>query len=219
MNLVREYKYCLKCDISKFYPSIVHDILFAILQKKIKCKPTLELLENIVYSVSGGKNVPIGNYTSQWLGNLYLNELDMFVRHTLKVRGYLRYCDDFCLFSDDKKELQRWRQEIGQFLWTALALKYSKDAVFPVTQGVDFLGYRHFPNKILVRKSTAKRIKRRMAALPGQYKAGKITLEKYRSVVASIKGWLRWANTHHLQLSVNLEEIEKDVLGEYQKIC
>lgn len=218
MGLVRQYGYCLKCDISKFYPSIVHDILFEILKRKIKCPPTLDLLHNIIYSIDGATNVPIGNYTSQWFGNLYLNELDMFVKHELRVKGYVRYCDDFCLFSDSKHKLQEWRRRIDDFIGERLGLRYSKDSVFPVKCGVDFLGYRHFPNKILLRKSTAKRVKKRLARLPWQYRHGKITLEQYRSSVASTWGWLKWANTHNFQLAVRLEELQKDVNEQRKKI-
>ena len=78
MEFVRKNKYCLKCDISKFYPSINHEILKLIIRKKIKCKRTLNLLDTIIDSIDGETNIPIGNYLSQWFGNLYLNELDMF---------------------------------------------------------------------------------------------------------------------------------------------
>jgi len=99
MEFVRKYKYCLKMDISKFYPSVDHDIMYAIIQRKIKCLDALWLLKNIIYSVPNGKNVPIGNYTSQWMGNLYLNELDHFIKHDHHVKAYIRYCDDFLIFT------------------------------------------------------------------------------------------------------------------------
>jgi hypothetical protein len=99
MEYVRKNSYCLKCDISKFYPSVNHDILYDILQRKIKCIDTLWLIKDIIYSYTGnGNNIPIGNYTSQWFGNMYLNELDTYVKHELRCKDYLRYCDDFCLF-------------------------------------------------------------------------------------------------------------------------
>jgi len=194
--------HCLKMDIRKFYPSIDHDILFDIVQRKIKCPDTLWLLEDIIYSIPGGKNVPIGNYTSQWLGNLYMNELDLFLKHEMKIEHYIRYCDDFILLHRDKKFLHRMSKEIEAFLADRLALELSKNDIFPVRQGIDFLGYRHFPNYILVRKSTAKRIKRRMKELPGQLSRGKITPEQYISSVASTKGWLMWANSYNFQQSL-----------------
>ena len=211
MEFVRRNRYCLKMDIAKFYPSVDHDILYNIVQEKIKCADTLWLFREIIYSIPDGKNVPIGNYTSQWMGNLYLNELDSFVKHTLRVKDYVRYCDDFCLFHDDKKYLARLADEIETFLADSLALKLSKNSIFPVAQGVDFLGYRHFPTHVLLRKSTATRIRRRLRSLPGALAAGHITFEYFRSCIASIKGWMRWANTHHLRLATELTALERIV--------
>ena len=211
MEFVRRNKYCLKMDIAKFYPSVDHDILYNIIQKKIKCADTLWLFREIIYSIPDGKNVPIGNYTSQWMGNLYLNELDSFVKHTLRVKDYVRYCDDFCLFHDDKKHLGRLADEIETFLADSLALKLSKNSVFPVSQGVDFLGYRHFPTHVLLRKSTATRIRRRLRSLPAALASGKVTFEYFRSCIASIKGWMRWANTRHLRLAMELTALERIV--------
>lgn len=204
MNHVRRYKYCLKCDISKFYPSIDHNILLAIVRRKIKCKPTLALLENIVRSFDGDKNTPIGNYTSQWFGNLYMNELDQAVKHQHKMKAYIRYCDDFVIFDDCKKKLKSLQNWIGEFIRDKLMLKFSKASVFPVSQGVDFLGYRHFPQKILLRKGTAKRVFKRLKALPFLLQTGKITLEQYRSSISSTEGWLKWASTHNLKVRLNL---------------
>ena len=211
MEFVRRYKYFLKCDISKFYPSIVHDIMYSIVERKIKCKPTLRLIIDIIYSILGGRNVPIGNYTSQWKGNLYLGVLDTFVKQHLKVKGYVRYCDDFCLFSNSKRELREWKSAIREFLWSELGLKYSKAEVAPVSHGVDFLGYRHFSEKILLRKSTAKRVRRRLSRLPGMYRSGRISLEQYRSSVASTWGWLKWANTYNFRIAVQLQELQEDI--------
>ncbi len=211
MEFVRRNRYCLKMDISKFYPSVDHDILYDIIQRKIKCVDTLWLFRKIIYSIPDGKNVPIGNYTSQWMGNLYLNELDYFVKHSLRVKDYVRYCDDFCLFHNDKKHLARLASEIETFLADTLALKLSKNSVFPVTQGVDFLGYRHFPTHILLRKSTTTRIRRRLRRLPSALADGHISFEYFRSCIASVKGWMRWANTHHLRLAMELAALERIV--------
>lgn len=196
--------YCLKMDIRKFYPSIDHDILFEIVQRKIKCPDTLWLLEDIIYSIPGGKNVPIGNYTSQWLGNLYMNELDQFLKHEKRIKHYIRYCDDFILLYQDKRFLHKMAGEIENFLAEKLALTLSKNDIFPVRRGIDFLGYRHFPDRILVRKSTAKRIKHRMRKLPGELARGEISPDQYRSSIASTKGWLLWANSYNFQHSLGL---------------
>lgn len=207
MEFVRNYRYCLKGDISKFYPSVDHDILFDLVQRKIKCPDTLWLLEDIIYSLPGGKNVPIGNYTSQWFGNLYMNELDRFVKHTLKVKGYVRYCDDFCLFHNDKKFLHAALNRIRAFLAENLRLRLSKEDIFPVSRGVDFLGYRHFRKFILLRKSTAKRVKARLVRLPGLLARGKVSLEQFRSSLASTMGWLKWANAHNFKRSLGIDDL------------
>lgn len=208
MNHVRNYKYCLKCDISKFYPSIDHNILMSIVERKIKCKPTLILFEDIIRSFDGGKNTPIGNYTSQWFGNLYMNELDMELKHEYKEKTLIRYCDDFVIFSNSKKELHRLKNSIESYLIRKLKLRFSRWSVFPVVQGVDFLGYRHFPNRILLRKSTAKRVAKRLKALPSRIYKGKITLDQYRSSIASTEGWLKWANTFNLKTSLNINTLK-----------
>jgi RNA-directed DNA polymerase len=211
MEFVRRNKYCLKMDIAKFYPSVDHDIMFNIVRTKIKCHDTLDLFHKIIYSAPDGKNVPIGNYTSQWMGNLYLNKLDIFVKHSLRIKDYVRYCDDFLLFHDDKVVLNRAAGEISAFLADHLALKLSKCDLFPVSRGVDFLGYRHFPEYVLLRKSTSIRIRRRLCKLPGLLATGRITLDRFRGSVASINGWMQWANTHNFRLAVEFKRMEEMV--------
>jgi retron-type reverse transcriptase len=201
-GFVREYDYCLKCDVAKFYQSVNHDILFDIVKQKIKCPDTLWLIENIIYSYPGETNIPIGNYTSQWFGNLYLHELDILVKHDFKIKGYLRYCDDFCLFHNDKRVLNALAKEIKTFMADRLNLTLSKCDVFPVKHGVDFLGYRHFRDKILLRKSTAKRVVKKVRQLPGKLVSGQISDDQFISSLASISGWIKWANTHNFRRSL-----------------
>lgn len=207
MEFVRKNKFCLKMDIRKFYPSINHAILLKIIHRKIGDKKVLQLIDDIVNSIPGETNVPIGNLTSQWFGNLYMNELDKFIKHTLKIKCYLRYCDDFCLFSNDKKQLNDAKYQIIKFLDEELKLKLSKCDLFRTTQGVDFLGYRHFKNYILIRKSTVKRVKKRLAKVKKYYLAGKMPHDKFRSVIASTHGWFKWANSHNLSLKLQLDEL------------
>lgn len=207
MEFVRKHKYCLKCDIRKFYPSMHHDILFRIIQKKIKCPETLKILKDIIYSIPGGRNVPIGNYTSQWFGNLYMNELDQYVKHTNRIKNYARYSDDFVLFHDDKKHLREIAADLKAFLGVELGLTMSKCDVFPVTQGVDFLGYRHFPDHILLRRSTAARMKRRLRRLGKLFELGRVSIDRLRSSAASSLGWMRWANSYNLSISVRINHL------------
>ena len=198
--------YCLKMDISKFYPSISHEILFKLIQRKIKCEDTLDVFRDIIYSIQGGYNVPVGNYTSQWLGNLYLNELDQFVKHKLKGKCYIRYCDDFILFDKDKNYLKDCAAAMVSFLDEVLNLKLSKNRIFPVTHGVDFLGYRHFSDYVLLRKSSAVRIKRRLKKLPQLFHKGIVDKDQLRSSIASTTGWLKWCNSFNLSKSLDLTQ-------------
>ena len=207
-KFVKRNRYVLQCDVSKFYPSINHDILMEIIRRKIKDENMLWLIEEIVRSFPGNRNVPIGNYTSQWFGNLYLNELDMYVKHELRVKDYLRYCDDFLLFSDDKERLREISQKIKKFCNDKLALKLSRLKIFPTSKGVDFLGYQHKKEGyLLLRKSTKKRFKKRIKRLGWELKNGLIELDKARSTVDSIDGWMRHANTYYLRDKLGLKEI------------
>ena len=218
MRHVSNYKYCLKCDIRKFYPSIDHNILMGIVSKKIKCSRTLFLLEDIIRSFEGGKNTPIGNYTSQWFGNLYMHELDINLKQDHGVKTLIRYCDDFVMFSNSKSELNKLRVHIETFIKDKLDLTFSKWSIFKVVQGVDFLGYRHFPDKILLRKTTAKRVAKRIKGLPKLLMKGRITFDQYTSSIASTKGWLRWANTYNLKLNLKLEgESDERIPENYQQ--
>lgn len=212
MQFVKRNKYCLKCDISKFYPSVNHEKLLKIIKRKIKCKDTLLLLEEIINSIEGESNVPIGNYLSQWFGNLYMNELDQLIKHKYHIKDYIRYCDDFLLFSNNKEKLNQMKLIIEKFITEQLKMKLSKRDLFPVTQGVDFLGYRHFPQGyILLRKTTAKRVKKRLKSLFWKVKHKKISKESAISTIASTKGWLRWANTHNMSLSLKIMELETEI--------
>lgn len=212
-KFVRRYKYVLKCDVSKFYHSISHDVIKKIVRKKLKCKRTLALLDEIIDSsgscpeLSPGRGVPIGNLVSQWLGNLYLHELDIFVKQELRCKGYTRYCDDFVLFSDSKEELRTWAARIREFLAATLQLSLSKCEVFPSVHGVDYLGYRHFRRYILLRKSTAKRIKHRLANVRRNLDTG--DLAHLMGQVASAAGWMQHANTHNLRIVTMLKFLQR----------
>lgn len=203
---IPKYKYCLKCDISKFYPSIDHDIMYEVVQQKIKCPDTLWLLKDIIYSIGGGKNVPIGNYTSQWFANLYLDILDRWATCTLRVE-YMRYCDDFVFLSNDKNKLNYIKNRLPKLLAGERKLRLSKNELFPTSRGIDFLGYRFFPNGcILLRKRTARNIKRRMKWVRGKISQGNDPLD-YQSKVSSALGMLRWCNSFHLRKSMKLAKL------------
>lgn len=204
MKAVRRNKYCLKCDIHHFYPSIDQDILSRMYHKIIKDEKFLKIINDIIFSFPGGKNAPIGNYLSQWSGNLYLTPLDYFVKRKLKVRDYLRYCDDFMLFSDDKEFLHDCRRKIENFIKTELKLEFSKSDVFSIRQGVDFCGYRHFDNFVLLRKSTKTRERRKIEEIKRLSRDGSINKNTARASIDSILGWMRHAKTKNLKRSLDV---------------
>ncbi len=198
-QFVRRNKYCLKCDIHHFYPSIRHDILSGMFHKIIKDEKFMAVLYDIIYSFEGETNAPIGNYTSQWFGNFYLTKLDYYVKQELGIKDYERYCDDFMLFSNDKAYLHECRRKIEKFILDELGLTFSKAFVFDTKQGVDFCGYRTFGKYMLLRKSTAKRVKRRINHIYPKY-----TEEKRRASIASTLGWLKHCNSYNLKVKLGL---------------
>ena len=207
MEALRRNTFCMEGDIHHFYPSIWHIKLFNQYKAKIRDNRFLEVLEDNIYSFPGERNIPIGNLTSIWHGNFHLTQLDLFCKHKLGIHDYLRYCDNFWLFGNDKAYLHECRKRIEEFIWEQMGLEYSKANVFNVKQGVDCLGYRLFDNYILVRKSTAKRMKNNIAKLPEQFEAGELTVEQLRSKLASASGWLQHANAHNLAISMRIDEI------------
>jgi len=148
----------LKCDIKKFFANIDHEILKNILAKNINDADLLWLLNQIIDSFNPG--LPLGNLTSQLLVNIYMNEFDQFIKRKLKVKYYIRYADDFVVFSQDKTYLQNLISEISNFLEKGLRLKLHPDKVFIKTlaSGVDFLGWVNFPNYRILRTTTKRRM-------------------------------------------------------------
>jgi len=177
-------RYCLKMDVKKFYPSIDHGILKLIIRRKIKCPQTLRLLDEIIDSSPG---LPIGNYLSQYFGNLYLSGLDHWCKESIKIKYYARYCDDIVIFSNSKRHLHIIKDMISNYCELNLRLQI-KDTwqVFPTAiRGVDFLGYRFFGGYTLIRKSIVRNFKR------------KVRKSDHSSAV-SYYGWLKHGNGHRL---------------------
>jgi retron-type reverse transcriptase len=190
-------KYCLKYDISKFYPSMRHDVLMAIIRQKIKCPSTLWLLDEIVRSPGGDTNVPIGNYLSQYFSNLYLSPLDHWLKEEKHMRYYLRYCDDGVILHQDKQVLQTLLVEIGEYLQGIGLTLNKKTQIFPVdSRGIDYLGYRCFRNYVLLRKSSARNFKRKIRLIEQDHR--QMRPDAILSSVMSYAGWLEHCNAHHL---------------------
>ena len=151
-------RYCLKLDVSKYYPSINHDILKQKYRRKFKDPNLLWLLDEIIDSTEGNKGIPIGNYLSQYSGNFYLSQFDHWIKEVKQVKYYYRYMDDIVILSDNKADLHKINSEISVFLKKELDLNVKDNwQVFPTfVRGVDFIGYRTFEDFVLLRKSIAK---------------------------------------------------------------
>lgn len=158
----------LKCDIRKFFANINHSVLLSILQNYINDQKAIDLLKEIIESHSSKKmgiGLPLGNLTSQLFINIYLNEFDQFVKHRLKAKNYIRYADDFVIFSQNKGLLNEIIVEIYQFLEgrLKLTLNFNKVCIKSFASGVDFLGYITFPHHRVLRTRTKKRMFQRVS--------------------------------------------------------
>lgn len=206
-EFVRRNRYCLKCDIKQFYPSIDQNILSGKLHRIIKDDRFMEIVDDVIFSFPGGKNCPIGNYMSQWLGNYYLSFMDNYILHTLKCDGYERYCDDFLIFGSDKVKLKQDKREIREFLQRELQLDFSKAEIFDVKQGVDFCGYRHFGKYVLIRKKTALRLKRRFSKIQKALDAADYDIQKITGQLTSGNGLMKHACSYRFRQSVRYKEL------------
>ena len=199
--------YVLKADVRHYFDTVDHQILISIVRRMIKDEKVIWLLKTILNNHETevpGKGMPIGNLTSQFLANVYLNELDNFVKHTLKAKYYIRYVDDFVIFHKDKMVLERWRTEIDGFLKNTLKVELhpEKTRIVPLERGVTFLGFRIFYNCRLLKKSNVRRIWKRIRVLKEIYAKGKLTREE---ADLKIEGWFayaRFANTYKLRKRV-----------------
>jgi retron-type reverse transcriptase len=162
-----ETLWILKCDVRKFFASIDQKILISILQKYIPDHEVINLIQTVTdsfHSTAPGKGLPLGNLTSQLLVNVYMNEFDRFAKRELKAKYYLRYADDFVIMSRDRAWLTEILPNIRSFLNERLALKLhpNKISIATLASGIDFLGWVHFPDHLVLRTSTKKRMFRRL---------------------------------------------------------
>lgn len=153
----------LKCDIKKFFASVDQDILINILGQYIADKDIIGLLRKIISSFKSS-GLPLGNLTSQLFANVYMNELDQFIKHKMKVKYYIRYADDFVILSEDENYLKEIIPVIRNFLQDNLNLELHPDKIFIKTlySGVDFLGWVSFPGHRVIRNKTKNRIFKRL---------------------------------------------------------
>jgi RNA-directed DNA polymerase len=189
-NDIKNTKYCLKMDISKFYPSIDNELLKGMFRKKIKDEKCLWLIDTIIESNQG---LPIGNYTSQWFSNFFLEGLDHFIKEELGVKYYIRYVDDLVLLGANKKKLHRARIEISEYLNKIKLRMKGNWQVFRVnSRPIDFLGFKFYRDRTTLRKRNALRIRRRIRKIGRKSKLG------YRDACAIISywGWIKRSDSY-----------------------
>ncbi len=198
--------FCLKCDVSKFFDNINHEKLLLVLAKKIYDERVLWLSREIIQS--NLKGIPIGNLTSQLFANIYLSELDHFVKRVLGERYYLRYMDDFLILGTGKKRLHDDKNKIMEFLRDELKLELhpKKSEVFPVDCGVDFLGYVLRGGRRLLRRSTVKRLLKKKHRLLVLKKKGQLPEGILDNVFVSWRGYAEFASSYRLMQKIGLFE-------------
>jgi RNA-directed DNA polymerase len=221
-DYARNSRYVLQCDIRKYFPSIDRAILKSIVRGKIKCADTLWLIDTII---DGGnaqdpvldyfpgddlltpvqrlKGLPIGNLTSQFLANVYLNPFDHFVKEQLHCDRYLRYVDDFALFSDDKPQLAEAREQIEAYLATVrLKIHPVKSQLFETQYGANFVGFRIMPSQIRVRNDNLRRGRVRLKRLQRDYRHRRVP---FITLIQRLQSWeahLLHGDTYRLRCAI-----------------
>jgi len=206
-------------DVSKYFPSINHQILFQLIQKKIADPKILNLIKELIATSSTGneydelfapdshfrtkqpRGIPIGNLTSQVFANLYLNKADQFIKHHLRVKYYLRYMDDLVILAKDKQSLHQVEKEIVRFLYDQLYLTVNpkKVRIFPADKGIDFLGYVVFKDHILLRSGNVRKFRKKYRKLLKRIQEGRISEEKAWQSVQSWIAHAKQADTYRLR--------------------
>lgn len=179
---IRQYEWFLKTDVEKFFDSVHHDTLLGILARTIKDKQALAVAEKIIrHGGQDGVGLPIGNRTSQFFANVYLHPLDLYIKQEHRLKGYVRYMDDFVLFDNDKQRLKALRRDVEGFLHDRLKLRLKPSATFlnRRANGLSFLGTRIFPGTIRLRNQNLRRIARRIAIKEKRYAEGKMDEEAF----------------------------------------
>ena len=207
---VNNTRYCLKIDISKYYPSINNEILKNVVKVKIKDKNLLWLLDEIINSTDG---VPIGNYLSQYFGNIYLNELDHMMKENNKY--YFRYCDDIVILDSNKENLFKLKNDIEKYLVDHRKLKLKHNwQIFPVDdRSIDFLGYRFFHKFRLLRKSIKIRFIRLIKRIKNFHHIMKPT--EIINGLMSYYGWLKYGNCMRL----TKKYIDNEIINIVNNVC
>ncbi len=212
-HFARCYAYVLQCDVHQFFPAIDLTILREKLAHRIRDDGTLWLIDQIIDGGAGvlapmyeteffpGDNLlgpvrprglPVGNLTSQTWANIYLDSLDQHVKRDLHCRAYVRYCDDFLLFHDDKMQLRAWKDAVQNHLdGLRLKLNWRRSTVYPTRTGIPFLGFRIFPTHRRLRADNVRLSRIRLRANRDAYRAGRLSAAKFRE---SLLAWIAHAS-------------------------
>lgn len=224
-HFCRKNKFALKCDLQKYFPSIDHDILKQQIRRTIRCHDTLWLIDRIIdgsneqepvlHYFAGDEmftpltrrhGLPIGNLTSQFFANVYLNPFDHFMKEHLRIRYYLRYVDDFIILGQDKHWLQEVKYEIDAYLARLRMLLHpNKSQVRRTAQGVTFLGFRVFPEFRLLPRKNINHARQRLRQLQHKYNLGEIDLQDVRRAVHGWIGHACIADSYRLQRKIFAE--------------
>lgn len=215
--------YYLKLDISKFFYRVDHEILLDILKRRIKDKKIIKLLDNIINSEKRAfglplgvdpceidpremlfdKGMPIGNLTSQMFANIYMNELDQYLKHELKLKYVIRYADDCLILHDSKEELHQILQKVETFLLEKLKLNLNRKTVIrPTTCNVDFVGYAVNKDEIRLRSATVKRMRSRIKYIVKAYEHGEMTLKEVNATMQSYFGLMKHCTNEGLKENI-----------------
>lgn len=191
--------YVLKADIKHYFDTIDHEILIRTIGRTIKDENVTWLVKQILnqHSIDKGKGMPLGNLTSQFFANLYLNDFDYFVKHKLKAKYYIRYVDDFVILSNSKKMLESYKDKICKYLSSLrLEMHPSKSKIMPLYNGINLLGFRVFYYHRLIKKSNIKRFERKLCQKSIKLAIGDLSHDYFINGLHGWFGYAVWANTY-----------------------
>ena len=207
---LRKHPHYLKTDIAKYFESIDHQILLSVLNRTVKDFKVLDLVRRITANsdrsrgLRMGKGLPIGNLTSQFFANLYLDPLDHFIKDELGVRAYVRYMDDLVFFSESRNELKRLLADVRAFLEKRLKLRFKPSATVLNSRvhGLPFLGFRVFPRIIRIRRQSLERLSKKMKRRSSEYRHGEIEEHQLGNSLRSMFEHLAFADSLGLRRSM-----------------
>lgn len=200
----RRYGYVAKFDFRKYFDSIDHVILKALLGRLFKDASLLGIFDTIIdsYSRAEGKGVPIGNLTSQYFANYYLSGLDHYVKEELGAGEYVRYMDDFLIFADTKEELDGHVVAVHRYACSRLKLTLKPVVRLAPSEGIPFLGYTLYPHKILLNSRSKRRLKLKMRAYEFMLENGLWSGQCYLEHITPLLAFARYGYTRHLRQGI-----------------